>query len=298
MLLGVHLAPDHLLGNRQHERGELRRSPRRRHAGGPRRSPARRWPPGARTRAGPGSAPRRAPARPSCSPGPRSRGPGPGPRRGSPGAGRATRPPRPCRVGLPRARLQICSWRSSMRPVDRRQDELADDAQQDTGRRRARRSTSRWGSRKLLVANIAVGLVGRGHRVAEPRGDGATSCTGTKTKSAVKARLMKYMASTRPTVRNMYGGQSASGLGLTGHAGDGLAAGQAVADGRADGAAAHEQAAADHCARQLIAWSVDADLPSVMLLFRVCGDRGGLGTAGVFTVGSVRLGLGLVAMSK
>ena len=64
-------------------------------------------------------------------------------------------------------------------------------------------------------------------------------------------RLMKYMASTRPTVRNRIGEQLCPGLGLTGDARDGLRAGQTVADGRADGATAQGEATAYQCARGL-----------------------------------------------
>ena len=61
----------------------------------------------------------------------------------------------------------------------------------------------------------------------------------------MKARLMKYMASTRPTVRNRIGNSCALRLGLAGHAGDGLRAGQTVTDGRTDGTATEREATAD-----------------------------------------------------
>src|ERR1700722_10656696 len=47
------------------------------------------------------------------------------------------------------------------------------------------------------------------------------------------------------------GEQPPLGLGLAGHAGDGLASGEAVADGRTDGAAAERQATPDHGAGPL-----------------------------------------------
>ena len=82
---------------------------------------------------------------------------------------------------------------------------------------------------------------------------------------------MKYMASTRPDRQEHDGEQPALGLGLPGHAGDRLAPGQAVADGGADGAAAQDQAAADHGAGQLDRWSSWV-LPSDVLLCVWCRD--------------------------
>ncbi len=62
---------------------------------------------------------------------------------------------------------------------------------------------------------------------------------------------MKYMASTRPDDDEHDREQPALGFWLAGDAGDRLAAGQAVADGGADGAAAEGEPAADHGAGKL-----------------------------------------------
>ena len=64
-------------------------------------------------------------------------------------------------------------------------------------------------------------------------------------------RLMKYMASTRPTVRKRIGKSWALRLRLAGDAGDGLRTGKTVTDGGTDGAAAEGEATADQGARGL-----------------------------------------------
>ena len=62
---------------------------------------------------------------------------------------------------------------------------------------------------------------------------------------------MKYMASTSPTMMNMMVNKPALGFWLTGNTGDGLATGQAVADGGADSTAAEGKPATDHGAGKL-----------------------------------------------
>ncbi len=65
------------------------------------------------------------------------------------------------------------------------------------------------------------------------------------TNRAMNARLMKYAASTRPTVMKNGGEQPALGLRLPGDAGNQGVTGDAVTDTGADGAAAQNEAAAD-----------------------------------------------------
>ena len=73
----------------------------------------------------------------------------------------------------------------------------------------------------------------------------------TKTNSAMKARLMKYAASTRPTVRKKIVWSLALRLRLAGDAADQRVTGEAVTDGRADGAAAERKSTGDQRARGL-----------------------------------------------
>ena len=61
---------------------------------------------------------------------------------------------------------------------------------------------------------------------------------------------MKYIASTRPTVRKKSVVQSALRLGLTRHPGDQGATGKTVTDRGADGASAEREPAADEAARE------------------------------------------------
>jgi hypothetical protein len=63
----------------------------------------------------------------------------------------------------------------------------------------------------------------------------------------MNSRLMKYIASTSPTVKKKYVTGLVLDLGLTGDRRDGLATGQAVTDRRTDGAAAEGESAADQC---------------------------------------------------
>ena len=62
-------------------------------------------------------------------------------------------------------------------------------------------------------------------------------------------KLMKYIASTSPTVKKKYGAGLVLDLGLTRDGRDGLATGQTVTDRRADRAATEGDTAADECTR-------------------------------------------------
>ena len=107
-----------------------------------------------------------------------------------------------------------------------------------------------FGMRKLLVPG-AVRRRGRGTRVKHAAVPPRYFLARTKTNRAMKTRLMKYIASHETHDDEHDREQPTLRLGLAGDAGDRLAAGQAVADRCADGAAAECEAAADHGAGQL-----------------------------------------------
>ena len=73
----------------------------------------------------------------------------------------------------------------------------------------------------------------------------------TKTNKAANARLMKYMPSTRPTIRNIVVYSRPCTSGWRAMPAIVWLPGEAVADGRANGATAERHAAADEGARQL-----------------------------------------------